>query len=1078
MTESNSPTFRKQQMELPKQYDPQQAQTRLLEFWSQRGYFHSKPEHGREPFTIVIPPPNVTGALHMGHALNNTLQDVLIRWRRMQGYNALYMPGTDHAGIATQAVVERLIYQQEKKTRHEIGREELVKRIWQWKDKYESRILGQLRQLGASCDWERTRFTLDPVCARAVRQTFFNLFRDGLIFRGKRLVNWDTHLQTAVADDEIFHETVKGGFWTFRYPVKAPGANAPGSPEFIRFSTTRPETMLGDTAVAVHPDDPRYKHMIGRSVTIPLVSRDIPIIADPILVDPKLGTGAVKVTPAHDFNDYQCGVRNKLPMINILNPDGTINQNGGKYAGMDRYQAREEVTKEMEALGLFEGKEDRDIELAHSDRSKTPIEPYLSDQWFVKTGDPACGLAVAETSGEQACDAANAKPQAAGLAQMAMDAVTDGRVKFFPERYAKTYLDWLGEKRDWCISRQLWWGHRIPVWHLTVGVRSDSGLTPRAKAAVEQDLVDLFMAAGVYDHISTGSDAQGYFQFCPLTDEAESVFRTLEQIVDAAQGAEPSEEVVREHGNLAPFYRRAAVGISLRQDPDVLDTWFSSALWPHSTLGWPEQTQELAHYYPTSVLVTSRDIITLWVARMVMTGLYNIGKVPFHKVYIHPKMLDGFGETMSKSKGNGIDPLDIIERYGADALRFQMVFLAGETQDSRLPVANVCPHCEKLVPVKAEHMGMRTKKVTCPECKKPFRPGGPWPSDDPDLPTAKQASDRFEVGRNFANKIWNAARFIMLNLEGYAPQALKVEELPIEDRWILSRLASTTEAVTENLDGFHFSDVARTLYDFVWSEFCDWYVEMAKGRLKDEGGRMKQDGDDSSFLLPPSSLLAQRVLVGVLDGILRLVHPIMPFVADSVWQALNDVAFERGLPGPEPATESVVIAAWPMYPASWKDAGIERRMARMQELVRAVREVRNRYNVDPKTSLDVFVRAKDEVAADFNALTPFITQLGGVGKLACGPDVHKPPQAASHVTPDFEAYVSLAGLIDVAAEVKRLDKQLAEKKKFLQAMQAKLENPNFVNKAPADVVQQQREQVADLQKQIDVLESSRRELEA
>jgi valyl-tRNA synthetase len=456
-----------------------------------------------------------------------------------------------------------------------------------------------------------------------------------------------------------------------------------------------------------------------------------------------------------------------------------------------------------------------------------------------------------------------------------------------------------------------------------------------------------------------------------------------------------------------------------------------------------------------------------------MTGLFNIGKVPFHKVYIHPKMLDGFGETMSKSKGNGIDPLDIIERYGADALRFQMVFLAGETQDSRLPVANVCPHCEKLVPVKAEHMGMRTRKVTCPECKKPFRPGGPWPTDDPDLPTAKQASDRFEVGRNFANKIWNAARFIMLNLEGYTPQALNVEELPIEDRWILSRLASTTEAVTENLDGFHFSDVARTLYDFVWSEFCDWYVEMAKGRLKPDAPFCP--GSENRADSRPT---AQRVLVGVLDGILRLVHPIMPFVADSVWQALNDVAFERGLPGPEPATESVVIAAWPKYPESWKDAGIERRMARMQELVRAVREVRNRYNVDPKTSLDVFVRAKDEVAADFNALTPFITQLGGVGKLACGVEVQKPPQAASHVTPDFEAYVSLAGLIDVAAELKRLDKQLAEKKKFLDSLRAKLENPNFVNKAPADVVQQQREQVADLQKQIDVLESSRRELEA
>ncbi len=416
--------------ELPKQYDPREAQQRWLKFWDEHGYFRSRPDKHREPFTIVIPPPNVTGALHLGHALNNTLQDVLIRWRRMQGYNALWVPGTDHAGIATQAVVEKRIAQEEKKNRHDLGREELVKRIWQWKDQYETRILRQLRELGCSCDWQRTRFTLDPICARAVRQTFFNLFRDGLIYRGKRLVNWDTHLQTAVADDEITHEAVKGGFWTFRYPVK-------DSDEFIRFSTTRPETMLGDTAVAVHPDDPRYKHLIGRMVTIPLVQRDIPIIADPILVDPTLGTGAVKVTPAHDANDYACGLRHGLPMINILNPDGTINSNGGLYAGMDRYKARDKVTEDMEKLGLFEGREDRDIDIAHSDRSKTPVEPYLSDQWFVKMAD---------------------------LAQKAMSAVEDGRVQFHPERYARTYLDWLGEKRDWCISRQLWWGHRIPVW--------------------------------------------------------------------------------------------------------------------------------------------------------------------------------------------------------------------------------------------------------------------------------------------------------------------------------------------------------------------------------------------------------------------------------------------------------------------------------------------------------------------------------------------------------------------------------------------------------------------------------------
>ncbi|HEX5271131.1 MAG TPA: valine--tRNA ligase, partial [Gemmataceae bacterium] len=927
--------------ELPKQYDPREAQKRWLALWDERGYFHSRPDPNREPYCIVIPPPNVTGALHMGHALNNTLQDVLIRWRRARGYNALWMPGTDHAGIATQAVVERRVRDEEGKSRHDLGREELVKRIWQWKDQYERRILNQLKQLGASCDWARTRFTLDPVCARAVRQTFFAMFRDGYIYRGKRLVNWDAQLQTSVADDETYTEEVKGGFWTFKYPVKDTG-------EFIRFSTTRPETMLGDTAVAVHPNDERYKHLIGKTVTVPLVNREIPIIADGQLVDPSLGTGCVKVTPAHDPNDYACYQRHpEIGLINILNPDGTINENGGKYAGLERYKAREAVTADMEALGLFEGREDRDIELAHSDRSKTPIEPYLSDQWFVKMGDRDDG-----------------KP---GFAQTAMDAVTSGKVKFFPERYAKSYLDWLGEKRDWCISRQLWWGHRIPIWYARCS---------------EGELQKVF--AGRDDVAWRRDETNDVWLVCAVEDTPMQ-----------AQGLQP---------------------LGLVQDPDVLDTWFSSALWPHSTLGWPgpalpdqppgPQNPEWAqtrYYYPTSVLVTSRDIITLWVARMVITGLYNVGDVPFRNVYIHPKLLDGFGETMSKTKGNGVDPLDIIELYGTDALRFGMVHLATENQDSKLPVSNVCPYCGHQVSVKREHMSMRTRKITCPECKKVFRPGGPWPAPDPDIPTAKQASEKFEMGRNFANKLWNAARFLLLNLEGYSPGALRVEELPIEDRWILSRLATTTEAVTRQLEGYQFSDVARTICDFTWSEFCDWYVEMSKDRLRE--------------CEPPGSTrgLAQRVLAGVLDTILRLVHPVMPFVAESVWQALGEAAFERGLPAPEPSAESVVIAPWPSFPHEWQDAATEKRVARMQDLVRAVREVRNRYDLKKDAGLDVSVRCDATTAADFRALTAFVSSLAGVARLECGPGVGKPPQPATTVHPDFEAYVSLAGLIDADA---------------------------------------------------------------
>lgn len=980
-------------IDLPKTYDPKDAQQRWLALWDERGYFHSRPDESREPYTIVIPPPNVTGALHMGHALNNTLQDILIRWRRMQGYNAEWMPGTDHAGIATQAVVERLIYAREKKTRHDLGREELVRRIWQWKDQYEKRILGQLRDLGCSCDWPRTRFTFDEGCSRAVRVTFFNWFRDSYIFRGKRLVNWDTQLQTSVADDETYPEDTASGFWTFKYPINGePGVSAPGGDEFLRFSTTRPETMLGDTAVCVHPSDQRYKHLVGKTVTVPLVSREIPIIADALLADPTLGTGCVKVTPAHDPNDYACGLRHKLPMINILNPDGTINENGGKYAGLDRYKAREAVVADMEALGLFEGREDRIIPLKYSDRSKTPIEPYLSDQWFVRMGDLP-----------------DSKP---GLAQTAMDAVTSGRVKFFPERYSRTYLDWLGEKRDWCVSRQLWWGHRIPVWYVRC---------PEA---------ELKKAFGDRQDVCWRLDEEnGRWLVCSLTD-----------LPADALGAK----------------------YQMEQDPDVLDTWFSSQLWPYSTFGWPDQTPELRYYYPTSTLVTSRDIITLWVARMVLSGLYNTGDIPFQHVYITPKLLDGFGVTMSKSKGNGVDPLDIIDRYGTDALRFQMCWLAGDTQDCRLPVSNVCPECQEMVSVKQEHMYMRTKKLVCPSCKKAFRPGGPWPADDPELKTAKQASKDFEMGRNFANKIWNASRFLLMNLEGYTPGALVLAELPLEDRWILSRLATTSAEVTRQLEGYRFSEAIRTIYDFTWSEFCDWYVEMSKGRLKDASSRP----------------VVQRVLAGVLDGILRLVHPFMPFVAESIWQALGEAAFERGLPMPEPSTESVVIAPWPAYPDGFRDQAREAQLARMQDLVRLVGEVRTRYfPSDPSKPLDVSVRCSKAVADDFRGLAPFVTMRAKVGKLECGPDVVKPPQSATMVHADFELFVSLAGLIDVPAETARLTKQRGEKEKSLAGAKAKLGNAGFLDRAKPEVVQQVKDQVADLESQLAVIDQTLRDLQ-
>ncbi|MBI3824065.1 MAG: valine--tRNA ligase, partial [Planctomycetes bacterium] len=904
--------------------------------------------------------------------------------------------------------------------RQALGRERFIERVWKWKEESGGMIINQLKTLGASCDWERERFTMDEGLSRAVREVFVSLYEEGLIYRGEYMINWCPRCHTALSDLEVTYQERDGHLWRIRYPSEDGGEGAV-------IATTRPETMLGDTAVCVHPSDERYKHLIGKSVTIPLVNRDIPIIADALLVDPTLGTGCVKVTPAHDPNDYACYQRNpQIGIINILNPDGAINEAGGKYQGMDRYKARDAVVADMEALGLFEGKEDRVIPMKYSDRSKTPIEPYLSDQWFVRMGDPpaACGLASAANDPD-------AKPQAAGLARMAMEAVENGQVKFFPERYANSYLDWLAEKRDWCISRQLWWGHRIPVW------------TIKRQDWTEEDIkaLGLKAAKGSTDTSLEGTSENLVIQARIDPDTGDST-----AFVCIAPG----------HPEIEAEYEK----LGFTQDPDVLDTWFSSMLWPHSTLGWPEATEELKYYYPTSVLVTSRDIITLWVARMVIAGLYNLKQVPFHQVYITVKLMDGFGETMSKSKGNGVDPLDIIERYGADALRFLIMQISTETQDARMPVANVCPHCDALVPVKQEHMYMRTKKLACPNCKQPFRPGGPWPSDDPGLKTAKQASERFEIGRNFANKIWNAARFILMNLDGYTPHAVRREELPLEDRWILSRLAECAHNLTYCLENFRFSEAGREIYDFIWSEFCDWYVEMAKGRLK---------GDDRATV--------QRVLIGVLDAIVRLIHPMMPFVAESIWSALNDAAFERGLPNPEPATESVVIAPWPDFPKDWADARIDIRIWHMQELVRSVREVRNRYNIEPRTPLDAFVRCDDAIANTFEMLTPFIKQLGGVGKLEYGKATTKPEQCASYITADFEVYVSLAGLIDPAAEITRAEKQLADKRKQLAGAEAKLKNENFVKNAPPEVVEQQRALIADLQKQIATIEQNIKDLQ-
>ncbi|MBX3411646.1 MAG: valine--tRNA ligase [Pirellulales bacterium] len=1004
--------------ELPKQYEHNAAQARWYQFWEERGYFHSVPDPKRKPFTIVIPPPNVTGALHLGHALNNSLQDILIRYKRMQGFNTLWMPGTDHAGIATQAIVEKRLLEEEKKSRHDLGRDGLIERIWNWKQEYEARILSQLKQMGCSCDWQRTRFTLDDICARAVRFTFFRLFGDGLIYRGKRLVNWDTYLQTAVSDDEVEYKTVPGSFWHLRYPVVNP---QPGEPTHVTVATTRPETMLGDTAVAVHPDPakaldaaralleaklaeapekqkPEIQAQIdelaerrrtllpeletlrdmaraGRHVLLPLLNREIPLVAD-VWAKPELGSGCVKITPAHDPNDYEVGLRQKLPMTNILNFDGTLNDAAGTYRGLTMSDARKRVVEDLDAQGLLAAVENREIELAHSDRSKTPIEPLLADQWFVRM--------------EQ-------------LAQTAMDAVTGGRVRIVPARYARSYLDWLSEKRDWPVGRQLWWGHRIPIWY------NDT--------ATEAELQTAFQDR---DDITWTRDEAGNRWLICSRDE------------DLAENALPGHKLV--------------------QDAEVLDTWFSSALWPHSTLGWPEQTPELAYYYPTSVLVTSRDIITLWVARMVITGLYNVGKVPFHDVYIHPKILDGYGEGMSKSKGNGVDPIDVMEKFGADALRFGLAHLTTETQDVRMPVEFECPHCQKLVEQTKKNRVL--PRIECPQCGQAFSTQWAKAPADTALPRGAVVSERFEGARNFCNKLWNASRFALLNLDGYAPAPVKDDELAVEDRWLLSRLATVTTQVTEALDTYRFADACRTLYDFAWNEFCSFYVEMVKNRLSD----------------PSARPVAQRVLAHALDTLLRLLHPMIPFLAEEVWQLLREAAPERGLPQPAPAAESVMLAPWPVAELARQDQAIERRFGLFQEVLRGLREIRSRQNIPPRTEISFSVRTDAETATLLQPMEPYFDSMAEAKASQWGPDVEPPATHAKVALPGIEIYADLAGLIDVEAEIKRNEKEQEKVLAGIGAKEKKLANANFVDRAPPEVVAQERAGLEELRQRLASIE--------
>jgi len=861
--------------DLPKTYDAEGAQAKWTPRWEAEGIHTAGRRTGAEPWTCMIPPPNVTSVLHMGHALNGVVQDVLVRYERMKGRDVLWLPGTDHAGIATQAVVERKLYQEGGTTRRELGREKFLEAVWAWKEEYGNAILQQIRQLGCSCDWSRTAFTMDENLSRAVRESFVRLWEKGLIYRGLRMVNWDCVLHSAVGDDEIEDVERQGHLWYLRYPL------ADGSGH-VTVATTRPETMLGDTGVAVHPDDPRYGAYVGKQVRLPLMDRLIPIVADET-VDPKFGTGAVKVTPGHDPADYERGQRHGLPVINILEPDGTLNGNAGAYAGLDRFDARKKVVADLDGQGLIEKIEEHTHTVPLSDRSKSPIEPLVSEQWFVKM-EP--------------------------LAVPAIRAVKDGTLRIVPERWTKVYLDWLENVRDWCISRQLWWGHQIPVWYDEDGV----------PVAARRDL----------------------------------------------EIGEPHPQTGK------PIVRR---------DEDVLDTWASSWLWPFSTLGWPAETDDLDRFYPTQFLSTAREIIYLWVARMVMAGYEFLGQCPFDTVYIHATVLDEQGRRMSKSLGNGIDPRDMIARFGADAVRFTLMILTTEGQDVKL------------------------------------------------------SETKFELGRNFMNKLWNAARFVLQGVPEGAAGAAPGEELA--DRWIRSRAQAATAAIGEALEGYHYHDAAQALYKFVWDDFCDWYLEASKDRLT--------SGD----------LGCGRVLLDTLHRIVLLAQPFAPYITAELAESLGTARPAALLDWPAPGP---------------RDGEAEREMERVQEVIRAVRRLRNENRVGEREALHVRVRTGDP--EPLRAQEGLLTLLARLASFAAGPEVERPAECAVEVLPGGEVYVSLEGLIDYEAEIARTGKELEKARGHRKGLDAKLGNENFVTRARPEVVERERQRAAELDERIAKLEKA------
>ncbi len=877
--------------ELAKTYDPKGIEDKLYEKWMEKKYFHAEVDHGKTPFTIVIPPPNITGQLHMGHALDNTMQDILIRFKRMQGYNALWQPGTDHASIATEVkIIEKL--KEEGIDKHDLGREKFLERAWEWKKEYGGRIIGQLKKMGSSCDWDRERFTMDEGCNRAVTEVFVKMHEKGYIYKGARIINWCPVCNTSISDAEVEYQEQAGHLWHIKYPVM----NEDGTPsdtEFLTFATTRPETMLGDTAVAIHPEDERYSHLIGKSVMLPIMNRVIPVVTD-TYVDREFGTGVVKITPAHDPNDFEVGKRHNLPVVNVMNDDATINEKGGKYAGMERYEARKAIVEELKQQGLLVKIEDYSHNVGTHDRCKTTIEPLVKEQWFVKMDE---------------------------LIKPAVEAVKKGEVRLIPERMEKTYFNWTDNIRDWCISRQLWWGHRIPAYY-----------------------------CDKCGEVTVSKEMPGV---CPKCGH--------------------------EH---------------LTQDPDTLDTWFSSALWPFETLGWPEQTEDLKYFYPTDVLVTGYDIIFFWVIRMIFSGYEHMGEKPFKTVLFHGLIRDSQGRKMSKSLGNGIDPLEIIDQYGADALRLTLITGNAPGNDMRFYY------------------------------------------------------ERVENSRNFANKVWNASRFILMNMDGKEVTVPAAGELEPVDKWILSKLNTLVKDATDNMESFELGIAVQKVYDFIWDEFCDWYIEMVKPRL--------YNSDDAA-----SQNAALWTLKTVLIDALKLLHPYMPFITEEIFCSLQS------------EEESIMISRWPEYAGGRCFAKEEKDIETIKEAVRGIRNVRTEMNVAPSRKAGIFVVSEEQEILDtftegrlFFASLAYANEVtmvkaeGEGGMAAAKEGAGIPQDAVSVVIPGATLYIPFAELVDIAQEVERLEKEAKRLEGELARVNGMLSNERFLSKAPEAKIAEEKEKLA------------------